>query len=58
MTGDGAMICGGGLRYTSLAVWFCITPIPFIWFSSLFISMTRILACGGILVCDISLGDP
>lgn len=48
----------GGVRYTSLAVLFCITPIPFIWFSSLFISMTRILACGGIFLCDISLGDP
>jgi len=47
-----------GLLYTSLAVWFRIWPIPIILFSSLFISITSICACGGILVCDISLGAP
>jgi hypothetical protein len=45
-------------RYTSLAVSLRIIPMPCILFSSLFISMTRIWACGGILVCDISLGVP
>jgi hypothetical protein len=44
--------------YGSLAVWFMISPIPIILFSSLFISMTRILACGGIFLDDISLGHP
>ncbi len=33
-------------RYTSLAVSLCIIPMPCMLFSSLFISMTRIWACG------------
>ena len=51
-----AGLCAGfkttpeGERYTSLAVWFMISPIPMILFSSLFISMTRIFACGGIFL--------
>ena len=44
--------------YVSLAVWFWISPIPMILFSSLFISMTRMLACGGNFLCEISLGEP
>jgi hypothetical protein len=48
----------GGMRYTSLAVWFLISPIPMILFSSLFISMTRMVCCGSNLVFDISLGVP
>jgi hypothetical protein len=51
--GDG----DGAGRYTSLAVLFCISPIPIILFSSLFISITRICASRGIL-CDISFGVP
>jgi hypothetical protein len=48
----------GGIRYTSLAVWFLISPIPMILFSSLFISITRMVCCGLNLVFDISLGVP
>ena len=55
--GAGAGAGAGGERYTSLAVRFCISPIPIILFSSLFISITRICASRGIL-CDISFGVP
>jgi hypothetical protein len=49
---------GGLLLYTSLAVLFSISPIPIILFSSLCISMMRILLFGAIFLLDISLGEP
>ena len=58
MLANGTTTREEGILYTSLAVWFMISPMPSILFSSLFISMTRILACGGIFLPEISLGHP